>query len=48
MASCTDSGGAGTAGTDGVTACNETAWCSNGTQCDTSPGWLVSKMQLYW
>ena len=47
MASCTDRGGAGTAGTDGTAACSNASWCSNGTQCTRSPGWLVAKMQLY-
>ena len=47
--SCTDPGGAGQAGTDSnESACTARAWCSNGTQCDTSPSWLVKKMELYW
>ena len=48
MASCTDRGGAGTSGTNGKAACSDPAWCSNGSQCDVSPSWLVEKMRLYW
>eukprot|EP01052_Picozoa_sp_SAG31_P032513 SAG31_NODE_3574_length_4113_cov_2.614848_4_plen_198_part_00 len=72
VVSCSDRGGAGTAGTDGIAACrfgrciqpssshyllrqmtpwhvhSNASWCSNGTQCMTSPSWLVGKMRLYW
>ena len=49
MAGCTDAGGAGKAGTDsGQSQCPSQSWCANGTQCFTSPQWLVEKMELYW
>lgn len=47
MTSCTDAGGAGSAGSDMAT-CSDSTWCANGTQCDASPKWLVQKVQLYW
>ena len=49
MSACTEPGGAGVAGSSQDTAvCQEKSWCKNGTQCDTSPSWLVDKVRLYW
>ena len=45
MSSCKQPGGAGVAGTAGKAVCGESSWCANGTQCDTSPSWLIGKMR---
>ena len=42
MTSCKDPGGAGTGGS-GQPTCKDPSWCPTGTQCDTSPSWLIGK-----
>ena len=45
--SCKDPGGAGSAGSD-KPVCSAIDWCPGGQQCDTTPSWLVGKMEKYW